>query len=720
MLSAWTTGVTGRGITVGIIDSGVDETSPEFAGRFHPLSADVAGGGRGFTETAADSDGHGTNVAGVLLAARNDLNTVGIAYEATILALRADRPGSCTDTMAAVDESGCRFNNSAIAAGINRAVDAGARVVNISLGGGDTSLSLRQAVARAAAAGVIIVVSAGNDGNTTDATLDPNNPDPFAQGLQLAGPGLVIIAGSNTVDNAISGFSNRAGTFASNYLSALGSRVCCDYENGNLRRETRADGTFVFPISGTSFSAPQIAGAAALLAQAFPNLTGRQIVDLLLRTANDAGDPGTDAVFGRGILNITRAFSPQGTTSLAGTEIPIPLNDAAGGTSGPMGDASDRGGVNAIVLDGYERAYQADLSGLLARGIAQPRLTPALAGRERGLVVSDGGTRIALSILPGRTDATVPQALALSGEDAGRARALAASVITRLRPGTAIGFAMERGTDGLVAGLRDAPGTAFLVADDAASMRLLASYGSTGSALRQAIGRGWSLTLAAEHGQMGSILPQRRVQDRSALTTRTPYDRVVAGIDGAHGRISYAVTGNWLIERDSILGARLSPAFGASGAQTGFVDGNVIVRLAAGWRLGAEWREGWTWARTSGLVANGAPLRSRAWSMDIAKSGVFSAVDTLSLRIAQPLRVEHGMIALTLPVDYDYATRAARFADVGLNLAPLGSEHVVEAAWTTPAFGGALTLNAFWRDQPGHIAAAPDDLGAAVRLALGF
>jgi subtilisin family serine protease len=723
-VSAWTTGATGSGVTVGIIDSGVDSTSPEFAGRFHPLSTDVTGNGRGFSETAADSDGHGTNVAGVLLAARNDLNTVGIAYEATILSLRADRPGSCTDTTAAVDESGCRFSDTAIAAGVDRAVQAGARVLNISLGGSSGSTGLRQAIARAANAGVVVVVSAGNDGDSTEAGIDPNNPDPFAQSLQLAGSGLVIIAGSNTVDGAISPFSNRAGAFSSSYLSALGSRVCCDYEGGNLRREVRPDGTFVFLINGTSFAAPQIAGAAALLAQAFPNLTGRQIVDLLLRTADDVGTAGNDAVFGRGILNITRAFSPQGSSSIAGTEIKLPVTGPVGGTSGPMGDADLNGGGNAIILDGYERAFEAQLGTFLARTMAPPRLTPALAGRDRTLVAGNGAVSIALSIAPGRELARVPQAvsqpLTLSGSDAERAQAQAVSIVTRLSPRTSFGFAIERGTDGLVAAMRGSSGGAFLVADDAASMRLLASYGSTGTALRRTIAPGVALTVAAERGQMGSILPQLRVADRSVLTTRSPYDRLVVGVDGVRGNLSAALTGNFLAEGDTILGARLAPAFGSNGAQTAFADASVAWATADGWRLQGQWREGWTWARVSGLVTSGAPLRSRAWSVDVSKSGVFSGVDALSLRVAQPLRVERGTLLLNLPVDYDYATRGVTFADVGLNLAPRGREHVVEAAWMTPAFGGALTINAFWRNQPGHIAAADDDLGAAIRYTLGF
>src|SRR3546814_7737964 len=76
---------------------------------------------------------------------------------------------------------------------------------------------------------------------------------------------------------------------------------------------------------GTSFATPQIAGAAALLAQAFPHLSGAQIVDILFDSAIDLGATGTDTVFGRGKLSLTKAFAPQGHNSLAASSTPVSL-----------------------------------------------------------------------------------------------------------------------------------------------------------------------------------------------------------------------------------------------------------------------------------------------------------------------------------------------------------------------------------------------------------
>ncbi|MFN3389446.1 MAG: S8 family serine peptidase, partial [Allosphingosinicella sp.] len=129
MLPVWAAGHEGRGVTVGLVDTGIALDSPEFAGRIAPQSRDVTGAGR----SIRDDDGHGTAVAAVIAAARNDRAIVGIAPQATIAMMRGDRAGSCST------EAGCGFTDSSLAAGINAAVDAGAKVLNISLGGSSGS-----------------------------------------------------------------------------------------------------------------------------------------------------------------------------------------------------------------------------------------------------------------------------------------------------------------------------------------------------------------------------------------------------------------------------------------------------------------------------------------------------------------------------------------------------------------------------------------------------
>jgi len=83
-------------------------------------------------------------------------------------------------------------------------------------------------------------------------------------------------------------------------------------------------------------------------------------------------------------------------------------------------------------------------------------------------------------------------------------------------------------------------------------------------------------------------------------------------------------------------------------------------------------------------------------------------------------RVARGGIDLLLPVAYDYASGRADFGRRTYNLAPTGRELVAEASYALPLLGGDLIANTWWRRDPGHIAAMPDDKGAALRFTMGF
>src|SRR5206468_1713690 len=123
-IAAYNAGATGAGIKIGIVDTGINPNLDEFTGRIDPASGDVAG-----TRGVSDEGGHGTAVSAVAAAARNNSNTMGVAFNATIVSERTDDPGSCSQ------KDGCQFYDPAIAAGIDAARLAGAKVINLSLGG---------------------------------------------------------------------------------------------------------------------------------------------------------------------------------------------------------------------------------------------------------------------------------------------------------------------------------------------------------------------------------------------------------------------------------------------------------------------------------------------------------------------------------------------------------------------------------------------------------
>ena len=718
-ITAWAAGISGAGVTIGIVDSGIDTASPEFAGRISSASRDVVGS-RGLANAESD---HGTNVALVAAAARDNTGIVGIAFDATLAIFRADSTGTCASTVPTDPKSGCTFSDNSIAVGVNAAVAAGAKVINLSLGGSPPNSNLRNAVASAAANGVVVIISAGNDGDSTDAAVDPNNPDPFAVGLRAAGNGNVIIAGSVNASDVISAFSNKAGSEATWFLSARGERVCCVYENGVLKVVNNPDGTrSAFVFSGTSFSAPQIAGAAALLRQAFPNLTAVQVVDLLLRTANDAGAAGTDPIYGRGILSITKAFAPQGTTSLAGSTVAIPLGDTTVVTSPPMGDAGNTtNGFGAIVLDGYQRAYHYDLSAGIRTAQVAPRLAPALNAQVRHVALGNDQASVAFSIdATGRVDRLPRQGmLKLSLADAQVARVLAGQVVARIAPNSKVAFGFAQGSDGLVAQLQGRQQPAFLIARTPGDDQGFGQDDMLSMAWRYQAGR-WGLSASAEHGSPISAAPV--FSSLSGLNQRRydQADRYGLAVDRQLGNLQLALGASWLTERRTILGARLNEGFGGSGASSLFLDASGQWRPVPGWRLAAQWRSGFTSPRSGGSVAAGGRLTSSAWAFDAGRESVFKAGDLLGLRISQPLRVESGGIALNLPVDYSYATLQPTFARRTLGLAPVGREIDTELAWRGPLWTGAAMLSLYYRTDPGHYAAAPNDQGVAFTWSKSF
>jgi hypothetical protein len=670
---AYDAGATGRGVVAAVIDSGVDATSPEFAGRISPLSRDAAG-----TRGVGDEDGHGTSVSGILLAARNGTAIHGVAFEATLLSIRADRPGSCATE--------CAYVGSAIAAGLDTATLAGARVVNLSLGGPAVGASTAAGLARVTNGGSVVVVSAGNDAAA--------EVDPFASStVAAAARGTVIVAGAVDSAGNIASFSNRAGAVASNFLVALGDRVRSFDENG-----------VAFDYSGTSEAAPIVSGAVALVAGAFPTMSNIQIVDLLLRTADDLGAPGTDAVFGRGRLNIGRAFAPVGSMTVAG--VAVPINGAGGSLGAPLGDGGATGAALSQVLarDYYGRAFRVDM-GRGLRLAAGGRLGMGLVGDE---VRMAGGDVAGVALSFATRGASVMPAdqgwrgavLAAGNPVAGRRQALVSGrAVVPVATGStaALGFGQPLAT--LVeAASGQGAGTAALVAGiDRANW---AGRELAGAAVAQQFG-GMTASL-------GLATSQYQAQPRHGLSAGTA-TRAMVRIDRDLGALRLGLTGEYLVERGAMLGSRLSPVFGLRGAAT--ATAGVRARWqAGGWSMAAETQYGVTRADLAGgrLVQQLSGLRGTASTIEFGRDGVLRGDDRLRLTVAQPLRAG-GQAMLALGDD-----------PVAVALAPGGREVATELGYGRPMGPGWIDLGLFWREQPGHLAAAPPDYGASVRLRLGY
>ena len=636
--------------------------------------------------------------------------------------LRADRVGSCATDTPDDTALGCNFLDDDIATGIDQAVKSGASVVNLSLGGGNPGSRVLAAVARASAAGVVVVVAAGNSGDGSTSGVEPGQPTDFARGIRDAGGDNVIIVGSIGEGFQLSSFSQRAGSEADWYLTARGERICCVYEDGEVFVGQDADGSFRLLFSGTSFATPQVAGAVALLRQAFPNLTGRQIVEILLQSAQDLGTTGVDATYGRGSLDIAAAFAPSGTTTLAGGTTIVRIGETAAVGSAAMGDAfAAPQNLQAVLLDQYRRAYGFNYGTGLRGAVPDFKLHGALQQGHQHLALGTERLSLAFTVDERPFDAQTSMArqLNLTASEAEGARVLAARVLARIAPDVEVGFALREGAQGLTAQLQGSSQPAFLIAHDATGDTGFARSSDAGFALRQQFGS-WGLTGSAETGEawLGNYRDGRDMlgTPRERHATRSfglSADRSFGPLDTVFGL-------TWLQEDATMLGSFLSDSFGANGADTLFLDTSTAIDLPSGWQLGASYRHGFTRPRESGLIAASSGFRSNAWSLDLSRGDLFASGDSFGLRLAQPLRVTGGGIDVTLPVSYDYAAQTAGFGTRRLSLSPTGPETVGEVGWRGPFAHGRASASVYYRTDPGHYAAAPDDAGVAVTWRKGF
>jgi len=276
--------LTGTGIKIAIIDTGVDYHHPDLGNctntSFLAGTCDKVAGGYDFVNNDADpmdDHGHGTHCAGIAAGDGNASNGLlkGVAPNATIYAYK-------------VLNSAGSGSESNIISGIENATNAGADVLSISLGGdGDTSDSMSQAVDNAVDAGVVVVVAAGNSGPSSQTILSPGTARKALTIGASCKPNQ--IGEDSRCDEYIASFSSRGPVILSTELItkpevvAPGVMICAaQWGTAWSSSECHESGEYT-AISGTSMATPHVAGAAALLIQQYPNKTAEQIRDLIIQ-----------------------------------------------------------------------------------------------------------------------------------------------------------------------------------------------------------------------------------------------------------------------------------------------------------------------------------------------------------------------------------------------------------------------------------------------------
>ncbi|MHB1355178.1 MAG: S8 family serine peptidase [Anaerolineae bacterium] len=284
---AWAYAQAGEVIIIAILDTGVDSNHPDLQDNLVTGTTFVAG-----TTTPEDDQSHGTHVAGIAAGIANNGGIFGVAPRASIMPVKVcDSSGYCS--------------NENIASGITWAVDNGAHVINMSLGGPSSTI-VYNAVRYAYENGVVIICAAGNTGNAGNTPMYPGAYDK-----------VIAVAATDSNDNWAS-FSTY-GNWVD--VSAPGVSVYSSYP------WITQYGLFKYD-SGTSMSSPHVAGVAALIRKLRPNWTVEQVYAHIRASVDDVGATGYDIKTGTGRINALKAVDSLSLAAMDALLLPTQLLSA--------------------------------------------------------------------------------------------------------------------------------------------------------------------------------------------------------------------------------------------------------------------------------------------------------------------------------------------------------------------------------------------------------
>ena len=387
--NAYARGYTGSGVTVSVLDSPFDTDHPNLQNVF-VTGYDASSGGTDVTCSGSCTSSHGTHVAGIIAANKNDSGMHGVAYNAKIKPITIFNSSGVDDTTTSQLVNAINAGGGSSYAAMNNSWGI-LQVAQINFGGAigtkwariPSTNSIASSIQTAfdnAASNTVIVFSNGNEGwNSSTGRVYYYNSSSDASNLtnslgyssvnvntastygslpssksSLQGKWLTVVALDSS--NNIASYSNGCGSIAKAWcISAPGSSI---YSTVDLDDSTES-GSYGTK-SGTSMAAPHVTAAIAILKQQFPNLTSTQLVSLLTSTATDLGDAGVDDVYGVGMLNLNAASTPSGMPYIVASnanKLQATTNNTYIKSSSAFGKNLENSGFQVGILDAYNRAY---------------------------------------------------------------------------------------------------------------------------------------------------------------------------------------------------------------------------------------------------------------------------------------------------------------------------------------------------------------------------
>ena len=515
-------------------------------------------------------------------------------------------------------------------------------------------------------------------------------------------PQTIVVAGVDT-NNVISTFSNRCG---------VAKDWCIVAPDENIFTTTTGGGYAT--VSGTSFAAPQVSGAIAILKQEFPNLTAAQIVSRLLTTATDLGAAGVDATYGHGLLNLAAASNPIGVTGisttgvLSGNYASITDSKLTYGSAFGTSVASAFNGVGVLVLDSYDAAFMVNLGNQVGASSSAFNTRRAVAQfdrpEDRQELSFGGKTRVGFA-----TESNNDNTHFLG--DKPRDSNDTTSKFTSF----SLTQTMSAGEEGSVH-YKDSQALAlgFSEGDRARLDRTInkdaltnpyASFASEGFAsVYKTKGLGGTVKIAGFYGNND--------KDSEANNFGTQAELGYKLDKGADAFMSFGT----LFEENRVLGSKGTGALAfGNGTSTVYLglggkfalDGNITLR-ANGYAgmtnpsLNAE----------NSLIKSSSEIITSSFNAAVEKSGSFVKGDTLGFGMSQPLRVESGSMQFDIPVQLDSSYTSLISRNFTQDLSAQGREIDMEVNYAMPVgINESVAAGALYRMDAGHVSGKTDLMG---------
>ena len=746
--AAYARGATGLGVTIGITDSGLDNTHTEISlGR---LSGDSDLSYSNYTPNTRQQR-HGTMVASVAAGKQEKTDTSpmhGVAFEANVLfiAIQLAEPDPDYDPVdIGTDDGSGTVTDAPDFTGIDNFFSSlfeiynqyDVDIVNNSYGYSGNIIDYTEAQVRYAfpktiaemsqigtpdSQKTIYVWAAGNAGGYADQGVDFSSPE-LLPGMAHYIPeiqGHSIAVASVDENGSISSFSSRCGVAQDYCISAPGGRITAAYPTstsdtgiyiGNTNDDNYnsciQDNSCFAVTSGTSFAAPFVSGGLAVIADYFEGQLGsKEIVDRLFSTANKEGVYSDKAIYGQGLMDLGAATAPVGqvsamlTGTLSGAMVPA-LFTGIQLTSPSFGDAVSNGVANQTIIffDELDAPFRGAVDNLTTD--------------YRNQIVNLDGYEHMYQSTPQIIDSqdNVLEMSNYKNQNLSYGLINSMHLLEAQQDSNQFFTYFNKGNNSFVShGINGSWALGIFQDKDLRYKSQLRSQFSNPWLNFSAGGTSFGSVYKFQHNlDVAFLISSGRNRFQANEVFGESNSSTVAMIELQPKNYMPSIQFGILKENDANLGLSGSGAFnGNSGQMTSFVGISDSINLFGGKFFSSLYiGNSPGTSNNEGMINSITDIQSSAFGMGFLKQSIFNSGDELLLSIDQPMRTESGEMNLRVPV-YRTKERSVLFNSFGFTLRPSGREVHSKARYMSSYKNIGLSLTLGYKSDPYHIKSLED------------